>query len=144
MSRRLTLSGWLIPVCCTPTSALRTVILRTETAMSANVAVNGKVTDPLGTGADYHYRTERNYFLHVERGRAAVRNHPLVEQGINRLIANLKLGDFQLDIDSGDPAVDQEQKDDWKTWTGETEGGRNLCDYEGTRNFAELSEQSFF
>src|SRR5690349_21697548 len=41
--------------------------------------------DPLGTDADYHYRTEQNYFLHVERGRAAVRNHPLVEQGINRV-----------------------------------------------------------
>src|SRR5688572_28225742 len=31
--------------------------------------------DPLGTDADYHYRTERNYFLMVERRRAAVRNH---------------------------------------------------------------------
>ena len=47
--------------------------------------------DPMGTDADYHYRTERNYFLMVERGREAVRNHPLVEQAVNRLIANLRI-----------------------------------------------------
>ncbi len=35
-----------------------------------------KGTDPLGTDADYHYRTERHYFLMAGRGRAAVRNHP--------------------------------------------------------------------
>ena len=29
--------------------------------------------NPLGTDADAHYQTERNYFLMVERGRAAVR-----------------------------------------------------------------------
>jgi hypothetical protein len=103
-----------------------------------------KGIDPLGTGADYHYRTERNYFLMVERGRHAVRNHPLVEQGINRLIANLKLGEFQLDVDSGDPEVDADQKADWKGWTNETAGGRNECDYEGSRSFAQISCQSFF
>lgn len=103
-----------------------------------------KAIDPLGTDADYHYRTERNYFLMVERGRAAVRNHPLVEQGINRLIANLKLAEFTLDVDSGDPAVDQAMKDYWKAWTGETVGGRNQCDYEGTRSFSQIACQSFF
>jgi hypothetical protein len=100
--------------------------------------------DPLGAGADSHYRTERNYFLMVEHGRHAVRNHPLVEQGINRLIANLKLGEFQLDVDSGDPEVDKDQKDDWRGWTCETAGGRNECDYEGTRSFAQIACQSFF
>jgi len=100
--------------------------------------------DPLGTDADYHYRTERNYFLHVERGRAAVRNHPLVEQAINRLIANLRLDAFTLDVNSGDPGVNQALKDDWLQWTGETQAGRNLCDYEGTRPFQQIARQSFF
>jgi hypothetical protein len=36
-----------------------------------------KGIDPLGMDAAYHYRTEHNYFLMVERARAAVRNHPL-------------------------------------------------------------------
>jgi len=100
--------------------------------------------DPLGTDADYHYRTERNYFLHVERGRAAVRNHPLVEQGINRLIANLRLDDFTLDVDSGDEQLDKDLQADWETWAGETQAGRNLCDYEGSRSFQQIARQSFF
>jgi len=103
-----------------------------------------KGIDPCGTDADYHYKTERNYFLMVERGRAAVRNHPLVEQGINRLIANLKLGEFTLDIDSGDEATDTDLKAFWHGWTGETVAGRNECDYEGTRTFQQISRQSFF
>lgn len=100
--------------------------------------------DPYGSDADYHYQTERNYFLMVERGRAAVRNHPLVEQGINRLIANLKLGEFTLDVDSGDDHYDQDVKAKWNGWTGETVGGRNECDYEGSRTFQQISRQSFF
>lgn len=103
-----------------------------------------KGVDPLGTDADYHYRTERNYFLMVERGRAAVRNHPLVEQGINRLIANLKLGDNTLDVDSGDERLDADIKAEWLAWCGETQSGRNLCDYEGARSFQEIARQSFF
>ena len=100
--------------------------------------------DPLGSDADYHYRSEHNYFLHVERGRAAVRNHPLVEQGINRLIANLRLDEFTLDVDSGDEQLDADLQSDWKGWTGETIAGRNACDYEGTRSFQQLARQSFF
>ena len=100
--------------------------------------------DPLGSDANYHYRSEHNYFLHVERGRAAVRNHPLVEQGINRLIANLRLDGFTLDVDSGDEAYDADEQADWRAWTGETQAGRNLCDYEGQRSFQQLARQSFF
>ena len=100
--------------------------------------------DPLGTDADYHYRTEANYFLHVERGRAAVRNHPLVEQGINRVIANLRLDDFTLDVDSGDEVLDADVQASWEQWCGETSAGRNLCDYEGTRSFQQIARQSFF
>ncbi len=47
-------------------------------------------------------------------------------------------------VDSGDPEVDKDQKDDWRGWTCETTGGRNECDYEGTRSFAQIACQSFF
>lgn len=99
-----------------------------------------KGIDPLGTDADYHYRTERNYFLMVERGRAAVRNHPLVEQGINRLIANLKLGENTLESDSGDLIVDDELTADWHEWCGD----KKRCDYEQSRTFQQIDRQSFF
>ena len=96
--------------------------------------------DPLGTDADYHYRTERNYFLHVERGRAAVRNHPLVEQGINRLIANLGLGDFTLDPDSGDRSFDADLRSKWTDWCED----KQTCDFEQRRTFRQIACQSFF
>jgi capsid protein len=99
-----------------------------------------KGVDPLGTDADYHYRTERNYFLMVERARAAVRNHPLVEQGVNRLIANMRIGDYTLDVNSGDPAVDADQKAFWHAWCGDPKE----CDYEQQRTFAQKARQSFF
>jgi len=99
-----------------------------------------KGIDPLGTDADYHYRTERNYFLMVERGRAAVRNHPLVEQGVNRLIANMRIGDYTLDVNSGDPAIDADQKAFWYDWCGDPK----QCDYEQQRTFQQKARQSFF
>lgn len=99
--------------------------------------------NPLGTDADYHYRTERNYFLHVERGRAAVRNHPLVEQGVNRLVANLRLDKIGLHVDSGDASVDRDQRAFWLEWSGR-DNGSTLCDHERRRTFDQLSCQSFF
>ena len=79
--------------------------------------------DPLGSDADYHYTTERNYFLMVERGRDAVRNHALVEQGINRLIANLRLDRFTLDCNFGDEGVDAAIKAKWLAWAEDKAAG---------------------
>lgn len=96
--------------------------------------------DPLGSDADYHYRTERNYFLMVERARAAVRNHPLVEQGVNRLIANLRLTQIQLDANTGDRNLDRYLRDKWNAWKAD----KMACDWEQARDFDSLVAQSFF
>jgi len=96
--------------------------------------------DPLGTDADYHYRTEHNYFLTVERARDQVRNHPLVEQGVNRLLANMRLDEMTLDVASGDPAVDADQKAFWYEWCDDP----RQIDYEGRRTLAQIARQSFF
>lgn len=96
--------------------------------------------DPLGSDADYHIRTERNYFLMVERARAAVRNHPLVEQAVNRLIANLRLSQIQLDPNTGDRDVDRRLRDKWQEWCCD----KQACDWEQQRDFGTLVSQSFF
>lgn len=82
--------------------------------------------DPLGSDADYHYGTARNYYLMMERARAAVRNHPLVEQAVNRLIANLRLTQIRLDPATGDKPLDRLLKEKWLHWTGD----KRLCDWE--------------
>jgi capsid protein len=99
-----------------------------------------KGIDPLGTDADYHYRTEHNYFLMVERARTAVRNHPLVEQGVNRLGANMRTDEMTIDVNSNDAAVDADQKAFWYDWCDDP----RRVDYEGRRTLSQLARQSFF
>lgn len=96
--------------------------------------------DPMGSDADYHYSTERNYFLMVERGRDAVRNHPLVGQAIWRLIANLRLSQMSLDMSTGSKDADAYVKDKWRAWTCDA----TACDWEAARDFDDLVGQSFF
>jgi len=96
--------------------------------------------DPLGSDADYHYGTARNYYLMMERARAAVRNHPLVEQAVNRLIANLRLTQIRLDPATGDKPLDRLLKEKWLHWTGD----KRLCDWEMARDFNSIVSQSFF
>jgi hypothetical protein len=94
---------------------------------------------PYGSDADEHYPTAYAYYLIGERGRHAVRNNGLVEQGINRLVANLLL-DFELDPDTGDEVLDRDLKTKWDAWCNTP----SECDYEGERTFDEIANQSFF
>jgi capsid protein len=96
--------------------------------------------DPLGADADTHYGSDLAFFLSVERARNAVRNHGLVEQGVNRLLSNLQLDTVTHDVDSGDEAVDV----DLKAWHREWANDPSQCDYEGQRTLGEIANQSFF
>jgi hypothetical protein len=96
--------------------------------------------NPFGTDASYHNRLEFMHFLIMERGRAAVRNHPLVEQGINRLIANLRLGRETLAVNGGDKVLDADHQQWWHAWKHDPK----RCDFEQTRDFGQICRQSFF
>jgi len=95
---------------------------------------------PLGSDADEHYPTAYSYYLIAERGRHAVRNNGLVESGVNRLCSNLRITLFELDMDSGDEAVDRDVKAKWDGWCADPAA----ADYEGERDFREKARQSFF
>jgi hypothetical protein len=58
-----------------------------------------------GSGADYHYRNEVQYFRAIERARAFDRNNMIVGQAINRLTANLVQDGFTPDPQTGDPGA---------------------------------------
>lgn len=93
-----------------------------------------------GSDADAHHATETEYYLIAERARHAVRNNGLVEQAVNRLVANCRIGDQDLDTDTGDLGLDRELKARWDEWAKSADD----CDYEGERNFRQIAAQSFF
>jgi lambda family phage portal protein len=90
-----------------------------------------------GSAADYHYRTEQAYFGITEQARELVRNHPLIGQGIRRLVANiLSENGFTLDVQTGDTGLDDDLSGRWKEWANEPDE----CDIQGEQDFNGLAE----
>jgi capsid protein len=87
-----------------------------------------------GTGADYHYRNETQFFRAIERARHYDRNNMIVGQGINRLTANLVQDGCTLDVNTGDEAVDADLKANWYDWCENPD----RCDFEQEKTFYEM------
>jgi len=88
----------------------------------------------MGSGADYHYRTERQFLDMLERARWIDRDNMVVGQGVTRLVANIVQDGFTLDVRTGDPAVDTLLTDDWEAWSSEPDA----CDFEGEKTWSEF------
>lgn len=91
---------------------------------------------PLGSGADYHYRAEADYFRMVERSRHFDRDNMVVGQGVNRVVDNIVQDGFTHDPNTGDEELDKEMAARWKEWADDPEA----CDYEGEKCFAEIEQ----
>lgn len=91
---------------------------------------------PMGSGADYHYRTETEYFRMLERARFLDRDNMVVGQGVTRVVANILQEGFTYDPDTGDEGLDAEWKARWKEWSEEP----SLCDFEGERCFQDFEQ----
>lgn len=87
-----------------------------------------------GTGADYHYRNETQFFRAIERARGYDRNNMVIGQGINRLAANLVKDGFTLDVKTGDKDTDAALTAAWYEWCENPEH----CDAEGEKTFYEM------
>lgn len=87
-----------------------------------------------GTGADYHYKNETQFFRAMERARAFDRNNMIIGQAINRLTANLVQDGFTPDPATGDSDTDAELTKEWAAWSMDPA----RCDYEKERTFHEL------
>ncbi len=70
----------------------------------------------LGSNADYHYHNETAYFKVMEIARDIDRNDKVVGQGINRACANILLGGFDIDPQTGSDDADLILKDLWAEW----------------------------
>jgi lambda family phage portal protein len=102
--------------------------------MSALRGVN-----PFGSGADYHYRLDRQYLHMLERSRHYERDNPVVGQGISRLSANVIQDGFSPDPCTGSKELDAILKEKWLTWSADSE----LCHSEGEHTFRQLEDLIF-
>lgn len=84
-----------------------------------------------GSAADYHYRTEADYFGMLEQARDLFRNHALVGQAIRRLVANILSGGFTLDVSTGDESLDTDLSARWYAWAEDPDA----CDIQGEQDF---------
>lgn len=90
--------------------------------------------NPMGSGADYHYRNEVDYLKLLEQARDFDRNDVIVGQMIDRVCDNTVQGGFRLDVHTGDDGVDTELEARWKDWSEDPD----QCDVAGEMAFAEM------
>ncbi len=84
-----------------------------------------------GSGADYHYANETQFFRGIERARDFDRNNMVVGSGVNKLIANVVQDGFTLDPTTSDEGFNTELKALWYDWCD----NEDSCDWEQERTF---------
>lgn len=89
---------------------------------------------PLGGNADYHFRTETDYYNLIEQARDMDRNDGLVGTLADRRVDNIVQQGFTLDTKTGDKALDQELWNRWHAFANDPE----RCDIAGELCFHEM------
>ena len=90
--------------------------------------------NPMGSGADYHYRSETKYYQDIEQARDMDRNDPLVGILADRRVDNIVQSGFTLDPKTGDKALDLDLYQRWHEETSDAE----TCDIAGEMTWQEL------
>ena len=85
----------------------------------------------MGSGADWHVRNEHDYLRMMEDARDMDRNDAVVGQVIDRAVGNIVQDGFTLDPDTGDKAINEDQKARWHDWSHDPE----QCDLAGECSF---------
>lgn len=71
----------------------------------------------MGASADYHFKSQYDYYDIVEIARARDRNDSIVSQVIWRLVTNVVQKGFTLQVDTGDEGLDRELFARWTEWS---------------------------
>jgi lambda family phage portal protein len=90
---------------------------------------------PMGSGADYHYANEGDFFRVMELARDCDRNDPIVGQGIDRLIDLVMRDGMVCDPDTGSDELDAMLAADWAEWSE----SRDACDVSGRASLHTLA-----
>lgn len=88
----------------------------------------------LGSGADFHYRSESDYLRIMEYARDMDRNDCIVGQTIDRAVTNQVQDGMTLDTRTGDEKLDKELSARWTGWTTDAD----QCDLSGELAFADM------
>jgi len=88
----------------------------------------------MGSGPDYHFRTESKYYELIEQARDMDRNDSLVGTLADRRVDNIVQTGFSLDTKTGDPGLDLDLWQRWQDFASDPE----RCDIAGEMCWAEL------
>lgn len=92
-----------------------------------------------GSGEDYHFRNEAEFFKILEYARDFDRNDMHVSAFVDRVKTNTLQGGFTLDPQTGDKQLNNVLWQLWDDWANDPQ----RCDASGRNTFAELIEQVF-
>jgi len=92
---------------------------------------------PMGASADYHFRTEKEYYDLIEQARDMDRNDGLVGILANRRVDNIVQSGFTLDPKTGDKGLDNEL---WAWWE-DLSTDPDACDITGELTWKEIERQ---
>ena len=91
-----------------------------------------------GSGADWHYRSEWQYYHDIEKARDMDRNDSIVGQTIDRAVSNIVQDGFSLDVNTGGGKIlDDDIKGMWLEWANDPD----RCDIEGESNWHDFERQ---
>jgi lambda family phage portal protein len=89
---------------------------------------------PQGSGADYHYRTESQYYRDIEQARDMDRNDAVIGILADRRVDNIVQSGFKLDPKTGDKGLDTEIWNRWQEFSNDPD----KCDIAGECTWSEI------
>lgn len=93
----------------------------------------------MGSGFDWHFRSEFEYFRMMEMARDVMRNDIVVGQAVRRLTDNVLQGGFPVDPQTGDKDIDSLLLESWQGWGSD----KFLCHYNQKLNWSKIEELAF-
>lgn len=94
---------------------------------------------PYGSGNDYHFQHDRQFYAIMELGRMFDRDQAFVRAGVDRLVDNVVQNGFQYAPKTRDKGLNRELKERWKNWSTDP----SSCDRSGRMTFHDFEEQAF-
>jgi len=93
---------------------------------------------PMGSGPDYHYRTESKYYSDIEQARDMARNDALVGTLLDRRVDNIVQSGFTLDPKTPDKGLNTAL---WQWWD-DFSNDPDQCDITGELIWKEMERQA--